>query len=376
MFISSFLYRFSKKALIIIHKIINRLSFFEKPFYFYKQYYYWEKKDIDRAASVNLPELSDASKKKLSSFWSKYFSNQVSDTYYCTIAYVQGREPDNLHLFVSPYIMFTHLINILNPPAVVKSFSEKLLFPLLVPIVRQPHTIVGYYYGQYISNNYQPISQKQAIDTILEYRKPIIFKQSIDSLGGKGVELIEKYDEELLKCIFQSRKKNFIVQEVIVQSSELAKLNKSSLNTLRILTLLLNGKCTVTAKMLRHGCPGANIDNISSGGYGVGIADNGTLTYAASDTQFLKNDTHYSGTKYSSYKIPNFSSVCEMAIKLHHITPQCHFIAWDFALDTQNQPVLIEANFFHPGVSLPQIVGGKPIFDDRTFEVLDYCFKK
>ena len=373
---SLFLFRFSKKALKAINIIINRLSFIEKPFYFYKQYYYWEKKDINRAASVNLPELSNATKKKIASFWGKYFSDQVSDTYYRTIAYVQGGEPDNLHLFVSPYIMFTHLINILNPPTVVKSFSEKLLFPLLFPAVRQPKTIVGFYNGLYISNNYQPISLQEAIDTILEYRKPIIFKQSIDSLGGKGVELIEKYDEDLLISIFESRKKNFIVQEVIEQSPDIAKLNKSSLNTLRILTLLLNGKCTVTAKMLRHGCSGATIDNISSGGYGVGIDDEGTLTYAASDTQFLKNDTHYSGTKYCSYKIPNFSLVCETAIKMHHFTPQCRFIAWDFALDTHNQPVLIEANFFHPGVSLPQIVGGKPIFDDRTFEVLDYCFKK
>ena len=272
--------------------------------------------------------------------------------------------------------MFTHLIDTLNPPAIVKSFSEKLLFPLLFPDIKQPQTIIGYYNGQYVTDKYQPISQKQAIDTILNYNKPIIVKQSVDSLGGKGVELFDKFDENSLKLIFESRKKNFIVQEVIEQSADMAKLNKSSLNTLRILTLLLNGRCTVTARMLRHGCPGASIDNISSGGYGVGIADNGTLTYAASDTQFLKNDTHYSGAKYSSFTIPNFSLVCQTAIRMHHYTPQCHFIAWDFALDTNNQPVLIEANFFHPGVSLPQIVGGEPIFDNRTLEVLDFCFKK
>ena len=375
MFSNPTLYRYSKTALHVIRKIENAISRCEKPFRSYRQAYFWEKKDLDRAASVKLPVLSDATRKKIVSFWGNYISNTVSETYYRTIAFVQGGETRDLHLYVSPYIMFTHLIDVLNSPGDSKTFSEKLMFPLLFPGVRQPRNIIGFFHGSFVSESFQPISRKQATDILLNYGKPIIVKPSKDSMGGKGVELYKTYDEHLLEDIFASRKNNFIVQEVIEQSAEMAKLNKSSLNTLRILTLLLNGKCTVTAKMLRHGCPGANIDNISSGGYGVGIADDGTLTFAASDTLFLRNDTHYSGEKYASFRIPNIESVYDTAIRLHYHTPQCRFIAWDFALDTNNSPVLIEGNFINPGVSLPQIVGEKPIFGDRTMEVLDFCFK-
>ena len=376
MIISSRLYRFSKVCLRAIHIVGNLFSCLEKPFLSYQQEYFWEKKDLDRASSAQLPVLSDATRRNIKSFWSNYFTSPVSETFYRSITFVQEGEPDYLHLYVSAYIMFAHMNDILNSPVETKSFSEKLLFPLLFPSVKQPRTIIGFYQGQYVSETFQPISHKKAVETILRYGKTIIIKQIIDSLGGKGVGLIDNYDEDTLRNTFASRKKNFIVQEVIKQSEEMAKLNDSSLNTLRILTLLLNGKCTVTAKMLRHGCPGAKIDNVSSGGYGVGIADNGTLTFAVSDTQFFRNDTHYSGVKYSTFKVPNISSVYETAIRLHYNTPQCHFIAWDFAMDTNNDPVLIEANFYRPGVTWPQIVGEKPIFGERTKEVLDYCFKK
>ena len=269
------------------------------------------------------------------------------------------------------------LSKVLNPPSAANTLSEKILFPLLFPIVKQPRIIIGYYHHSYISGDFTPISSNLAIETILNYGKPIIIKPSIDSHGGNNVTIFKDYDEETLRKIFTTyQKKNFIIQEVIEQSAEMAIFNPSSLNTIRITTLLMNGKCSLLSKMLRHGGPGMIVDNMTSGGFGVGIKDDGSITFATSDTDGLRKDVHITGFRYDSRKIPNFPSICKTAIQLHQYTPQCCVIGWDFALDKKNTPILIEANFSRPEVESQQILEGHPIFGDRTQEVLDYCFKK
>ena len=267
------------------------------------------------------------------------------------------------------------MYNIINPSSVSKAFSDKLLFPLLFPSVKQPQIIIGYYNGSYITGNYSPLTEKQAISRILDYGKPIIIKQSVDTMGGKGIEFLDKYDSEVLRMNFNSRNKNFLVQELVEQSDDVAFYNPSSLNTIRIETLFLNGKCTVVFRMLRHGIEGMRLDNMSSGGLGVGIKEDGTLSFASSDTISEKYDTHYSGKKYNECKIPNFSTICDTACRLHYNVSQVGFIGWDFALDKNNDPVLIEANFYRPG-TIDQYLDDKPLFGNRTQEVIDYCFNR
>lgn len=367
---------FTKLVHKLIHKIISKLSLAEKTFDTSRRIYFWENKDLKRVRNINLPRLSKETDNKIKTFWRQYIHNNIPTTYHSTIAYILGHTPDDLYLYVSPYVMYVYLADILNPPAAVKTLSEKLLFPLLFPLVKQPQIIVGYYHHSFITSGYSPISIQQAIEIVLNYGKPIIVKPSIDTLGGKDVAIYENYNEEKLKTIFESyQKKNFVIQEVIEQSADMAVFNPSSLNTIRVTTLLMNGKCTVLSKMLRHGGPGMTVDNMTSGGFGVGIKEDGSLTFASSDTDGLRKDVHISGFKYSNYKIPSFPSICKIATQLHHFTPQCCIIGLDFALDKNNTPTLIEANFYHPEISSQQILEGRPEFGERTQEVLEYCFK-
>lgn len=361
----------------LIRKIICRLSFAKKKIDSSRQMYIWEEKDLKRVRNNDLSKLSKDAENKIKSFWKQYIHSDISTTYHSTIAYILGYVPDNLHLYVSPYVMYVHLADILNPPSAVKTLSEKLMLPLLFPYVKQPQIIIGYYHHSFITSDYVPISAKQAIETILNYGKPIIVKPSVNTLGGKDITIYNNYNKETLKTVFESyHKKNYVIQEVIEQSSDMAIFNPTSLNTIRVTTLLMNGRCTVLSKMLRHGGPGMKVDNMTSGGFGVGIKDDGSLTFASSDTDGLRKDIHIEGFRYNSRRIPSFPSICNIAIRLHYSTPQCCIIGWDFALNKNNTPILIEANFYHPEISSQQILEGHPEFGDRTQEVLDYCFKK
>ena len=361
----------------LITKIINRLTITKKKIDSSRRMYGWEEQDLKRVRNNDLPRLSKDAEKKIKSFWKEYINYDIPTTYHSTIAYILGHEPDDLHLYVSPYVMYVHLVDILNPPSAVKTLSEKLLFPLLFPFVKQPKIIIGYYHHSYITSDYVPISAKQAIETILNYGKPIIVKPSINTLGGKDVTIYNNYKEKTLKTVFESyHKKNFVIQEVIEQSSDMAIFNPTSLNTIRVTTLLMNGSCTVLSKMLRHGGPGMKVDNMTRGGLGVGIKEDGSLTFASSDIDGLRKDIHIEGFRYSSRKIHSLPSICNIATRLHYTTPQCCIIGWDFALDKNNTPILIEANFYNPEISSQQILEGHPEFGDRTQEVLNYCFKK
>ena len=197
----------------LITKIINRLTITKKKIDSSRRMFNWEEKDLIRVRNNDLPKLSKDAENKIKSFWKKYIHCDIPTTYHSTIAYILGQEPKDLHLYVSPYVMYVHLVDILNPPSAVKTLSEKLLFPLLFPYIKQPKIIIGYYHHSFISSDFVPISAKQAIETILNYGKPIIVKPSINTLGGKNVTIYKNYDEETLKTVFESyQKKNFVMK--------------------------------------------------------------------------------------------------------------------------------------------------------------------
>ena len=362
-------------VLNVISMIKKSLSFIERKILLYQKKHFWARKDKERVKNVDLPELSNDSKKRIGEFWIKYIHSPIDYTYFRTVAFFLGKEPKDLHYYMPRYIWYTYMYDIVNPPSVSKVFSDKLLFPLLFPSVKQPRIIIGYYNGSYITDNFCPLTEDQAISKVLDYGNPVIIKQSVETMGGKGIEFLDQYDSEVLRKDFNSRKKNFLVQEIVEQSDDISFFNSSSLNTIRIETLLLNGKCTVVFRMLRHGIKGMRLDNLSSGGMGVGVNEDGTLSFAVSDRLCEKYDTHYSGKKYNECKIPNLSSICDIACRLHYNVSQVGFIGWDFALDKNNDPILIEANFYRPG-TIDQYLDNKPLFGNRTQEVIDYCFNR
>ena len=360
---------------MVILLIKRPLSFIEHKILIYRQKQVHEQDDKERMKNVKMPELSKDAKKKIDNYWSKYIHRPIGYSFFRSVVYFLGKEPHDLYLYVPRYIWYPYMYNVLNPPSVTKAFSDKLLFPLLFPSVKQPRIIIGYYNSSYITDNYSPLTEDQAIARVMDYGKPVIIKQSVDSMGGKGIEFLDQYDSEILRKTFDSRKMNFLVQEIVEQSDDIAFYNPSSLNTIRLETLFFNGKCTVVFRMLRHGVQGMRLDNLSSGGIGVGIQDDGTLSFGCFDDVDGIIYTHYSGKKYSECKIPNFSNLCDTACRLHYYVSQVGLIGWDFALDKNNDPVLIEANFFHPGIN-DQFLNQRPLFGDRTQEVIDYCFKR
>ena len=191
----------------------------------------------------------------------------------------------------------------------------------------------------------------------------------VEVLKNKGVEFVSL--KESIDTILKSFDSDFIIQKIVKQSAETALFNPSSLNTMRISTLFLNGEFTICTAMIKFGQPNKIVDNIGSGGCCVGINDDGTLMNHGFNHQYDKIDS-WNGIPFKGHKITNFENVIETARKAHLCIPQCKFVGWDFAIDENGNVLLIEANLIWPGLFFAQMANGKPALRGRENEVLEY----
>lgn len=205
----------------------------------------------------------------------------------------------------------------------------------------------------------------------------VIAKDAIDTSGGVSVRKCEREKlsssewEEKLRGILSDCKRDIVIQECIQQHPSFARFNPTSINTLRVTTLYLNGRFSPLSIILRMGKEGVKVDNWRNGIL-VGVELDGRIHELAYDIH-LNPFKHSNGVCFKGTVIEQVPSLLEKLAKAH--TEQfslCKFIGWDIAFDANNQPVVIELNSSQPGVIGEQLCTG-PIFGDRTDEVISYC---
>lgn len=167
---------------------------------------------------------------------------------------------------------------------------------------------------------------------------------------------------------------DLVVQEPIKQCKELNSVNSSSVNTVRILTLLRNKEVKAYSAVLRMGIDGAKVDNASSGGITCGINSDGTLKDVAYSAKGVKYELHpTSGVNFGTIKIPSYGKAVDLVKSIHPRLGHFKLVSWDIAIDEYNEPVLIEANLHYGELDFHQLNNG-PLFGDDTEEILNEVF--
>ena len=161
-------------------------------------------------------------------------------------------------------------------------------------------------------------------------------------------------------------------EKVVQQNDFLAQFNPDSVNTIRIVTLNINRKCTVLSAFLRMGSRGSFVDNFSSGfGILVGINNEGYLNEFGVDKNLNKVFEAPTGLQFKGICIPNYNLIKDQIEGFSKKIPFANLIGWDITLDKQSNPIVIEVNLDSAHLALHQIFNG-PIFGDRQSEVMDY----
>lgn len=283
--------------------------------------------------------------------------------------------------YLSHYLYLPLVARKLNNYHYTKFFENKgLLDYLCKSRIRFPKSFVRRIDNEYYDSGMQQIDYSDAMKNLAD-KDVLIVKDSVDSAGGKSVskldlsELKEEERFDVIKEEFAARKTDFVVQECVRQSESMARFNKSSLNTLRITTLYLNGTATVCSIVLRFGKPHMMLDNWGAGGIMCGVDSDGKLRRTGWDKQ-LNQFTEFNGTTFERTVISELPEILPVILSIHKESfSLCKFIGWDVCIDEEGIPCVIEVNSSQPGIFGGQLCNG-PIFGERTQEVIDYVKTK
>lgn len=196
--------------------------------------------------------------------------------------------------------------------------------------------------------------------------KEIIVKP-VNLCCGKGIELLtvnnDNYEEIYNNLIDTKRT---LVEEVIKERKEIAKLHPESVNTLRLVTL--NYKLVVA--FIRIGNDNNVVDNFNHGGMAAPInIDTGIIEYPAIDKDGNLYYNHpLTNEKIVGFKIPDMGKIKNFVEKLAKEIPEVRYVGWDVC-PTDNDIAIIEGNEF-PGHDIYQLpphrkdgIGLMPIFE-------------
>lgn len=194
----------------------------------------------------------------------------------------------------------------------------------------------------------------------LKKHQKFIAKPS-DGQCGKGIELIDtknfKDDQAIIKYL-KSQKLD-LLEELIIQHKKLNKINDSSVNTLRIVSIY-NEKTFFIGACFRVGNNNF-VDNFESGGMTAKVdVDNGVVLSPAVDKAGNIYYNHpQTKAKIAGFKFPFYEETLLMIAEMSKKVPTIRYIGWDISI-TDEGPVLVEANPL-PGSQITQMPypGGK-----------------
>ncbi|EAW30011.1 putative hexapeptide transferase family protein [marine gamma proteobacterium HTCC2143] len=172
--------------------------------------------------------------------------------------------------------------------------------------------------------------------------------------AGRDIYIVKRKGSKLLvqsdACEYDLQKfflkGQFIVQAVIEQDKAISDISSSSINTIRVVTMLSkSGDVIVVSSSMRFGIGASYVDNWSAGGIAVGIDhQTGTLGKIAYDKHGKEYSHHpVSGIELAGYSIPKWELVLESAKTVQNAFPYYKLLGMDIAL-SDDGPVLIEVN--------------------------------
>ncbi len=246
------------------------------------------------------------------------------------------------------------IVRMFNDKEISKKFDDKVEFNKLFNEYLKRDWL-------YLDNNY---------DEFVKFcdEKEDFIAKPVSGSGGEGIELI-KIDKKALKKTYEYLVSNnkLLVEEKIIQNKKISMLNKTSVNTFRIVSFF-DGKETHILNVVFKIGNGGVTDNFSSGSMYTFVRDGKIIVPAIDRDDNIFYEHPISKIKIVGYEIPNYDKAINLVKECAKKIPEVKYVGWDVAI-TDKDAVIIEGNCF-PGVYQikPSFVEDKvgliPIFED------------
>ena len=170
-----------------------------------------------------------------------------------------------------------------------------------------------------------------------------------DSFGqaGREIKILECKDineEDLIRIMTESNYN--LVEEYVVQHTDMMKLSPSGLNTVRIITQEENGKIDLLAARLRISI-NSDVDNMAAGNAASPVdLTSGKVTGPAVFSDITKAGIiihPVTNVIIQDFQIPYWNEIKSMVREASLMMPENRSVGWDIAINSDG-PLLIEGN--------------------------------
>lgn len=338
----------------------------------------WYETDINsikkKLAQCEVIPLSDVQKKDIKAYWKRLTGKTVPVYWH---EYFSSRNGVYSEKYVPTCLYHSDIAYHLNCRPLTMAYTDKCSYDSYFSDVWRPKTIVRNVNGYYFDES-RSITKEEALERCANLGSAVI-KPSMIGMWGAGVRIFNSRDgmlneKESVDDLFTKFGKNFIVQNKVEQNEIMSSLNPTSLNTLRFLTFRRSDEVVILYAVARIGRKDKVVDNETAGGINADIdLENGRIIDCAygtpSEKRILSTDV---GTLLKGFQIPSFNQAASIAKELHLRLPYFHLIGWDFGIDHDGRPVLIEWNRCP---DLSQTAHG-PAFGDMTEEIVRFAMRQ
>ena len=273
--------------------------------------------------------------------------------------------------YISMDLYYFYIVPCLNRRQFSKAYADKNMYSILFGGCNQPLTVIKNRNGIFFDDKENIIDQNEAIERCLSVAHDKIIKPTVDTGEGRGVALFQARNKVDALEAFSRYKKDFIVQEKISNHSDLARLNPTSCNSMRIMTYrALDGRIhhLRNKSFFRVGKDGAVMDNMGSGGGMCCVFDDGHVNDRVVHYNSMKVESFEANYGVRNFVIPNFDQALSFAERLHARLPYFDFVGWDITIDQEGNPALIEYNL--PGETGSVQSGCGPMFVEDLDEIM------
>lgn len=190
-------------------------------------------------------------------------------------------------------------------------------------------------------------TEEDFIRQFIEKNGSVIAKPT-DGCEGIGVFKLKSNDKDAVDKIIKDIKqgKSYMLEQLIVQHPAMAALNPSSVNTLRIETVIdQKGKVNITNSIVIMGTSDSVVNNTHNGGImchielKTGLID--SFGRNPKGEKYFRNPA--TNVVLPGYQIPNWEGVIDYAKTLAKVVPSARLIGWDIVV-LENGYDVIEGN--------------------------------
>lgn len=336
----------------------------------------WKFRDKRRAAIYSKVRLTSEQKNAIDAFYRENYGKKTPHIWHRHYTAFTGKFDLNYFpelLYIPEFECFMNLDR-----RVAEILTDKNFLALVAAGVgvRTPRCYLSACEGGFRDANNRLISREEALKLASDLGE-VFAKPTRDASSGRGCFVadlengVDKLSGRTVEEILNELGKNFAIQQRVVCHESIRKIYSGAVNTFRIITYRWRDKIYATPTIMRVGQGGHYLDNAHAGGIFIALDEDGTL-HSTAFTEFKKEfKTHPdAGLKFEGYRIELFPKALAAAIKMHEAVPQLGSCNWDFTLDEDGEPLLIEANTTGGGIWVVQMAHGRGPFGENTAEIL------